>query len=388
MIQNSTPIVIVAYNRPSSLLRLLKSIARAEYPKKDIPLIISIDKADDNNEVLQVAKKFEWHFGEKKINYKKENLGLRKHVLQCGDLSQKYGSVIVLEDDLFVSSNFYNFAQAALEFSNNKKYIAGVSLYNHQLNVHTRDNFSPIEDGFDNWYFQFASSWGQIWDANQWQNFKEWYLNNENVLSSKNIPENVSNWSNKSWLKYYIAYLIETNRFFLYPKISQTSNFSDQGTHVGIDTTAFQVPLDYSKKKKFVFSNINESQSKYNAFYENIGLHDYLDISNDSICIDLYGYRKRNDQRFLLTTKILNFKIIKSFGKSLKPIDANIIENIAGNDILLYDTSVSCENLLKENIQRKIIYNIKHISEPDSKFMYRLLAQLRIKHKFNKLFKR
>lgn len=388
MTSNSTPIVIVAYNRPRSLFRLLKSIARANYSKNDIPLIISIDKANNNDEVLQIANNFNWRFGEKIINYNLENLGLRKHVLQCGDLSLKYGSVIILEDDLFVSLNFYNYAQAALQFSKNSDKISGISLYNHQLNVHTRDHFSSIEDGYDNWYFQFASSWGQAWNNKQWRNFKLWYSKNENISMSSTIPDNVKNWSNKSWLKYYIAYLIEFDLFFMYPKISQTSNFSDQGTHVGNDTTAFQVPLDFSKKDNFAFSDIETSSSKYDAFFENTELSRYIDISKANLCIDLYGYKKSFDQRFLLTSRKMNFKILKSFGKSLKPIEANIIEFIEGNELFLYDTTVFYKNITKSSRQRKLIYNIKHLSLSDSRFMLLVLVKSRVKHIFNRVFKK
>ena len=56
----------------------------------------------------------------------------------------------------------------AMEFSVNKKYIGGISLYNHELNVHTKENFKALDDGYDNWYFQFASSWGQAWSKANW----------------------------------------------------------------------------------------------------------------------------------------------------------------------------------------------------------------------------
>ena len=119
------PIVVVGFNRPVSLKRILASLNQAYYPEHTtIKLIISIDKSDTNKEVLAIAENFEWKFGEKTVNYQKENLGLRKHIIQCGNYSLKYESVIILEDDLFVSPNFYLYAQKALGFSNDKKYIS------------------------------------------------------------------------------------------------------------------------------------------------------------------------------------------------------------------------------------------------------------------------
>lgn len=376
----NTPIVIVAYNRPRSLLRLLRSISNANYPHKGITLIISIDKADNNNEVLEIANNFEWHFGTKLVNYNKENLGLRKHVLKCADISKEYGSIIVLEDDLYVSSNFYNYSQTALEFSNNKDYIGGISLYNHSINLHNRDSFSPIADNNDIWFFQFASSWGQAWSYQQWHEFREWYAKNQKLESHKSIPSNVSLWSDKSWLKFYIAYLINKNKYFIYPKISLTTNFSDAGTHVGKDSTAFQVPLAYFEDKKYRFASLEESKSVYDAFYENQKLHEYLNLDKEEVCIDLYAYKSWGKERYWLTTKILDFKVLKSYGRSLKPVDMNIIENIVGEEIFLYDTSSFQKNNIKYNWQRKFIYNIKHIYFNDAiKFSYlRILEKLRI----------
>ena len=224
----NTPIVIVAYNRPRSLKRLLGSIEAASYPSSEIELIISIDFAPDNDDVLEIANKFQWNHGKKTVNYQENNLGLRKHILKCGDLSLKYGSVIVVEDDLFVSPNFYNYTTSALKFcEENGRQVGGISLYNHQLNVHTRANFMALDDGYDNWYFQFASSWGQAWNAAQWKEFMAWYQAKPIIDDDIRVPEYVRSWSEKSWLKYNIAYLIDKNKFFLYPKISLSTNFSD-----------------------------------------------------------------------------------------------------------------------------------------------------------------
>ena len=72
-----TAIVVVAYNRPKSLSRILSSLENANYPREPVPLIISIDWAEDNLDVLEIAKDFNWKFGEKKVIYQQMNLGLK-----------------------------------------------------------------------------------------------------------------------------------------------------------------------------------------------------------------------------------------------------------------------------------------------------------------------
>nr|WP_299067417.1 glycosyltransferase [uncultured Allomuricauda sp.] len=372
------PIVVVAYNRPRSLTRLLKSLSEAKYPHQNIDLIISIDKADNNQDVIAIANKFNWEYGEKKVVCQETNLGLRKHILKCGGLSIEYGSVIVLEDDLLVSPNFYLYAKQALLFSTKESAIGGISLYNHQLNVNTRANFSALEDGYDNWYFQFASSWGQAWTKEQWGGFIEWYNTDPNIDNNTNVPAYVRSWSSKSWLKYNISYLVEKNLYFMYPKIALTTNFSDAGTHVGNDSTIYQVPLDYCIEKKYNFSYLKDALAVYDAFYENKKLHEVLEIEEHDLCSDLYGYKSSMDHRYILTSKILNYEVVKSFGKSLKPHEDNIFRYIDGFEIFLYDTFNKQKNLGRKDFDRQTAYNFKYIP-------YRIVRKLFLKQSFSKL---
>ena len=374
-----TPIIVIAYNRPKSLARLLDSLARARYPSTDIPLIISIDKGDNNQNILQIATEFNWLYGNKEVVYQKTNLGLRNHVLQCGNKSLEYGSAIILEDDLYVSPYFYYYTLQSLNFSLDKSYIGGVSLYNHQYNVHVGSNFQAVDDGYDNWYFQFASSWGQAYTDTQWSDFRAWYERQGVLKTNKSIPQNVINWSDKSWLKYNIAYLIEKDKYFLYPKISLTTNFSDKGTHANQDSTAYQVSLLRSAEdKKYRFSRLDESLAIYDAFFENIGIPSFLGLERRDVCVDLYGYKPTNGENYILTSKILNYKIIKTFGRCLKPMDNNIFQEIEGADFFLYETAKEEQNEFSKNKLRKIIYDIKLISFNDSLILVLDLTKKRV----------
>ncbi|MFS4418541.1 glycosyltransferase [Maribacter sp. 2307ULW6-5] len=382
-------IVVVAYNRPRSLQRLLTSINKAHFPNQDIPLIISIDRATDNQAVLALAQAHPWPHGEKKVLYQEANLGLRKHVLQCGDLTRAHGSIIMLEDDLYVSPLFYEYAVQALNFSADDLRIGGVSLYNHQLNVHARKNFAPLEDGYDNWYFQFASSWGQAWTEDQWSRFRNWYAEDHHLAANAAIPQNVRDWSEKSWLKYFIAFLIETDRYFLYPKISLTSNFSDTGTHVGEDSTAFQLPLLYAHKKQYHFSPLSKSGAVYDAFFENTALADHLGLERKALCVDLYKYRSPSELKgypYVLTGQQLPYQVLKTFGRSLKPMDANILEDIEGNDLALYSTeSPGPGHAMEHNRFRELSYHLKEVKRNEAFILWKHLAKRRAKHLWKKL---
>ena len=108
-------IVVIGYNRPNSMQRLLNSLKVAEYYLDDVPLIISIDNSGSNN-VKEVAEKFIWPYGKKTIKTYNKRLGLKKHILECGKYTLSYKNIIVLEDDIYVSPVFYKFAKEAVEF--------------------------------------------------------------------------------------------------------------------------------------------------------------------------------------------------------------------------------------------------------------------------------
>ncbi|SDJ24587.1 hypothetical protein SAMN04487760_10471 [Lachnospiraceae bacterium G41] len=354
------PIVVVAFNRAKSLQRLLNSLNNAIYENDNIPLIISIDKGE-NQDVLRVAEDFIWKYGEKKVVYQSENLKLRRHVLKCGDYSLEYGNVIVLEDDLLVSKYFYLYSIAALNFSREEDRIGGVSLYNHRFNVEAFEPFEYYEDEYDNWYFQFASSWGEAWTKEQWVAFKKWYDNNPQINDRIEVPEYVRGWSNSSWLKYFISYLVETDKYFIFPKKSLTTNFGEAGTHVKNNNTDYQVPLQ-NGSVLYRFSKLDQSQAIYDSFFENIRIKNKFVEYGFDVTVDLYGKKPIElvTTRYLLTRRILSKKVIKSYGCCMRPHEDNIIYDISGNDFFLYDLYELGKKPPKDRI-RKTQYNLRYV---------------------------
>ena len=380
---NDIAIVVVAYNRPHSLRRILSSLATAEYREQDIPLIISIDQGD-NADVIAIANEFDWEFGEKRVVCQEQNLGLKAHILKCGGYTREYGNIIMLEDDLFVSPVFFAYARAALAFAEDKDYIGGISLYNHLFNVHVREPFQAFDDGFDNWYMQFASSWGQAWSQKQWDGFTEWYAKNaEKDLRTvgKLVPENVLSWSEQSWLKHYIKYLIDTDKYFLYPKTSLTTNFFDEGTHAAEAVTDLQVPLCIRMEREYSFSTLEDSSSVYDAFFENVVLRNkVIEVipQAELIEIDLYGY-KETKKRYVLSSAAKPYKVLTSYGRKLRPLDANILFNIEGSTFFLYDTSKPAA-APKLNLVQKYLYHYRGMK---AKYMI-LMLRYRVKERLGR----
>jgi len=334
-------IVVAAYDRPHSLSRVLKSLARVEFDGHRVPLIISIDRSD-NPAVLQVAASFDWQHGEKSVRAIPERLGLKEHILACGDLTEIHDNVIVIEDDLFASRNLYRYAAQAAEFYRDDDRIAGIALYGHLWNVGCGRPFSPLDDPFDSYFMQYACSWGQIWSRAQWASFRKWYqTNNREFPPDPSLPSNVVHWSSRSWLKHHIRYVVETNRHFVYPRVALTTNFSDKGQHNRGQENGYQVPLQESYARTYRFPRLEESNAVYDAFFESSAMARALELDAKELCVDLYGMKdNREDARYWLTLREANHRVLRSFDLALRPHEANVLHEVPGDRIRLYDTSV------------------------------------------------
>lgn len=346
MEKNQPTIIIVAYNRENSLKRLLKSVSKANYPNNDVKLVISIDKSD-NEKIYNIANNFKWH-GEKRIIKHPQNLGLKEHILTCGDLTSEYGSVIILEDDLFVSEFFYHFAFEALKYYANEESVSGISLYSYKYLENFDLVFHPYISEYDTYYIQYASSWGQAWTSKQWNLFRKWYGENKNWSKNElRIPEFVHTWSECSWKKYFIKYLIENERYIIYPYNSYSTNFGEIGVNEGYKNNLHQVNL--SQGLKINFSN---NKFYYDAYFQINP--SFLKQMNEKLKeydfdVDLMGNKPKEicKNKYLLTIRKCQRPALE-FGLMLYPPELNIIYNISGKDLFL---------VKKENVDFKVFSN-------------------------------
>jgi hypothetical protein len=333
MVNSYSPaIVVVAFNRPNSLKRILSSLA-ASRCEEGVKLIISIDNDGYNQEVFRIASEFVWSFGEKDVIYHEKRLGLRNHVLQCGDLSYTYGSIIMLEDDLVVSPYFYKYAVDAIRYYENEDKIGGISLYNLPYTESSKLPFIPLNDDSDVYFKQVPSSLGQCWTENQWDLFKKWYVTDPDLNAIEKLPSIVKIWwPESSWKKYFYGYLITTDKYFVFPRVSLTTNFNDAGTNMRIRNFVGQVQLKITSLP-FRFQSFEDSISVYDSYSEIIPnrLNRLTDILSDyTYEVDLYGLKDHYATPFVLTSKPCKSQLF-GFERSLKPHELNIIMNLKGD---------------------------------------------------------
>lgn len=332
-------VIAIGYNRPLSMQRLLESLEKAYYEDDDVTLIVSIDNSG-TDAVEICANAFQWTHGAKRVVTYPERQGLRKHILQCGNFLRDYDAVAVFEDDIVAAPGFYSYMKAAVEKYQDDDRIAGISLYNHLWNVNVDTPFEPSPSPYDAYFLQFAQSWGQIWMKKQWFAFADWYQENcGEAIESEDLPAFVCGWPKTSWLKYHIKYCVERNKYFVYPYFSLSSCYSDAGEHTSYQTTYLHVPTLYGVKKNYQLPSLSDKDSVvYDVFFERDFRYVAQFDMDDSVCVDLYGSKKNVHRfRYLISMQVLPYKAVKSYGMQLKPHENNVIYDVGGNDIYLYD---------------------------------------------------
>lgn len=212
--------------------------------------------------------------------------------------------------------------------------ISGISLYAYEFEELGWFRFYPLNNGTENYFMQWASSWGQMWTKRQWDGFKQWYT--EGIeLNKINIPDRVKGWNN-SWKKFFIAYLVQNNKYFVFPYISYTSLIDESGTHLKSDSRTNQVSLVWSEETKsnnLVFSDFENALNKYDSFFQPI---DQKIMSIElggwvSVGFDLYGTKKiKNiDSDYVITIKNTKNNI-RGYSNKMIPYELNVFNDEKG----------------------------------------------------------
>lgn len=331
-------IVVLAHRRRKSLHRLLNSLERGIYPSDAaVPLYISVDGGDEK--VVSICENMKWPYGSKTVLKSEESVGVRNHVFNCCSLLEKHDSLIMLEDDLYVTAHFYEFALKALSFYNDDDEIGGGALYHHQLNETAKRKFSPVTDGNDVYFLQLAASWGQFWTSSQWKRFKSWSEHKTNSdIESVNIPWDIKKWPWSSWKKWFTAYLVDQERYVVYPRFSLTTNFMESGTHNPKKGWDLQTELDCTSRE-WRFKKPADSIARYDAYCEiepSIIKRFNPHFRNYDFEVDLFGVKQLSSihkPHILTTRKVAN--PLFGFERSLRPAIMNVLHDLHGSSIQL-----------------------------------------------------
>jgi hypothetical protein len=162
--------------------------------------------------------------------------------------------------------------------------------------------------------------------------------NDLQVTAADDVHELFTTFPADDWLAVKAKYLAATEKFYVYPRESLTTNFGEPGTHFKKTTALFQVPLQ-NHRASFRFQSLDDAFAVYDGYYEILpdrlkrqtGVFTELEYD-----VDLYATKavRHLKSGYTLTTRPARDPLA-SFARVMRPMEANVIAGLPGNDIFL-----------------------------------------------------
>jgi len=158
------PIVVFVYNRPWHTKKTVEALKKNKLAKES-KLFIFSDGAKNKEAEKEVKKvrayiKIITGFKSIKIIKRKENFGLAKSTIQgVTKVVNKYGKIIVLDDDLVTSKYFLKFMNEALNLYEKENKVVSIDGYLYPVKNKMPETF--FIKGTDCWGW---ATWKRAWD--------------------------------------------------------------------------------------------------------------------------------------------------------------------------------------------------------------------------------
>ena len=250
---NHAPLALFCYRRPEHLRTTLRSLARnpeasqsaliafCDGPKSSDPQLLEAIAA-----VQKVLREFESAFQSLEIVKRETNYGLAKNIIHgVTDVVNRYGRVIVIEDDLLCSPGFLKYLNDGLTLYADDAAVASIHAY-----------VVPLARGEypETFFLRGADCWGWATWKRAWEEFRADGAALLEELESGGLKrrfdldgtyeytamlrEQVAGRNNSCAIRWHASAFL-ANRLTLYPGRSLVQNIGldGSGTHCGTDET-------------------------------------------------------------------------------------------------------------------------------------------------------
>lgn len=258
------------YNRPWHTQQTVEALQKNKLADQS-ELIVYSDgpKSEDNADKVADVREYIDSIGDfksVKIVKRKENMGLADSIISgVTEIIEKYGKVIVLEDDLVTSPFFLKYMNDALEFYGDEDRVISIHAYRYPLNI---DNIP------ETFLLKGAQCWGWATWKRGWELFEEKGekllkgLLGKNLITrfdydgsyrfSKMLKDQIKG-KNASWAIRWYASALLYDKLTLYPQKSLVLNIGTDGSGLHKDETDF-----FSTKLSSIPINVGEIPLKEN----------------------------------------------------------------------------------------------------------------------------
>ncbi|MFH1827611.1 MAG: methyltransferase, TIGR04325 family [bacterium] len=257
------PITIFVYNRPLHIKQTIEALKKNQFANESELFIFSDGQKDERDQKkVEEVRKYLWKItGFKKITIieRRNNVGLANSIIAgVTEIVNKYGKIIVLEDDLLTSPYFLKFMNEGLNYYEKEKRVASIHGYVYPIKAKLTETF----------FIQGADCWGWATWKRGWDLFERDGKKLLAELKKKDLTHKFDfggsypytkmlidqvNGKNNSWAIRWYASAFLKGKLTVYPKrplIFHNGN-DESGTNVGksheLDVELSQRPIKISK---------------------------------------------------------------------------------------------------------------------------------------------
>ncbi|KKP37069.1 MAG: hypothetical protein UR23_C0008G0002 [Candidatus Roizmanbacteria bacterium GW2011_GWA2_32_13] len=244
-----SPIVLFVYNRPEHTQKTVESLQK-NFLAEESDLFIFSDGPKNDLDVVKVQEVRNYikkisGFKSTAISEKDKNLGLANSIISgVTDIVNKFGKIIVLEDDMISSPYFLEFMNEALDIYGNEKKVISIHGYIYPIKNKLKEKLP------ETFFLKGADCWGWATWKRGWNLFEPdggkllRELEERNLLHEfdfngsypySNMLRRQIAGQNDSWAIRWYASAFLRDKLTLYPRESLIQNIGldNSGTHAG-----------------------------------------------------------------------------------------------------------------------------------------------------------
>lgn len=280
--KNRSPIVLFVYNRPWHTRQTVEALQKNDLAAES-DLIIYADGAKNSEaaaSVREVRNYIKSLSGFKSLTLveRDKNWGLAANIIDgVTEVVQRYGKVIVMEDDIVTSPAYLQFMNQALDFYQKEKNIWHISGWSYSINT------TGLGEAF---LWRVMNCWGWATWADRWKHFDK----NPNALRHQWSPDEKYRfdldgsgvfWSQidanaqgkiDTWAIFWYASIFQNDGLCINPTISYVNNIGHDGSgvHCGTDSTHSVEVLNKSVQTRFptVYLESSLAVARIKVFYK------------------------------------------------------------------------------------------------------------------------
>ena len=268
-----SPIVLFLYNRPDHTKLTLNALANNKEASNSELFIYcdglkpdSSEKDQDNVQAVRHIANQENRFKKVNVIYREENLGLANSIISgVTEIVNQFGRIIVLEDDIVVSSSFLKYMNYALDYYQDNEKIASIHGYSFPIN--NLPDFYFLK-GTDCWGW---ASWKRAWNyfeadgivlydklINSDKGYDFNFYNSYNYLGM--LSDQIQN-KNDSWAIRWYASAYLNDMLTLYPGKTFVLNIGFDGSGTHSDSNDYYENNDLNDLNVFNFDSLDVEES-------------------------------------------------------------------------------------------------------------------------------